>query len=36
VFDFDMNRAVWRTGFPPASGRFSTTHDWDDELAVGL
>ena len=36
VFDFDAKRAVCRTGFPPASGSFTSTHDWDEALARGL
>ena len=36
VFDFDKKRAVCRTGFPPSSGGFSTSHDWDEQLAKDL
>ena len=36
VFDFDENRAVCRTGFPPARGDFSCTHEWDESLASGF
>lgn len=36
IFDFDAKRAVCRTGFPPASGSFTSTHDWDEALARGL
>jgi hypothetical protein len=32
IFDFDLNRAVCRTGFPPASGKFTNTHSWDESL----
>jgi hypothetical protein len=36
VFDFDEKRAVSRSGFPPASGDFTWTHDWDEALTAGL
>ena len=36
VFDFDEKRAVCRSGFPPASGRFTYSHAWDDSLGVAL
>jgi hypothetical protein len=36
VFDFDDNRAVCRTGSPPAQGDFASTHEWDDALTAGL
>jgi hypothetical protein len=36
VFDFDENRAVCRSGFPPVSGVFTSSHDWDDALTAGL
>jgi hypothetical protein len=36
VFDFDEKRAVSRSGFPPASGDFTSTHDWDEALTAGL
>jgi hypothetical protein len=36
VFDFDAKRAVCRSGFPPASGDFTSSHDWDEALASGL
>jgi hypothetical protein len=36
VFDFDVNRAACRSGFPPARGEFTSTHDWDETLASGL
>jgi hypothetical protein len=36
VLDFDNGRAICRSGFPPASGSFTTSHDWDDELESGL
>ena len=33
IFDFARRRACCRTGFPPATGRFTASHDWDDALA---
>lgn len=36
VFDFDQGRAVCRDGFPPASGKFGASHEWDDALLEGL
>ena len=36
VFDFGDRRAVCRTGFPPANGRFTKSHEWDDRLAADL
>ena len=36
VFDFDAKRAVCRTGYPPASGSFTSTHEWDGALASGI
>jgi hypothetical protein len=36
VFDFDLRRAVCRSGFPPASGKFAESHDWDEKLLEGL
>jgi hypothetical protein len=36
VFDFDEQRAVCRTGFPPATGGFATSHEWDETLCEGL
>ena len=32
IFDFDLNRAICRTGFPPASGNFTNSHAWDESL----
>ena len=36
IFDFDLKRAVCRTGFPPASGEFGSSHEWDETLTEGL
>lgn len=36
VFDFDEKRAGCRSGFPPADGKFTNAHGWDDELLKGL
>jgi hypothetical protein len=36
VFDFDQRRASCRTGFPPASGEFTASHEWDESLTAGL
>ena len=36
VFDFDQKRAVCRSGFPPATGAFTSSHEWDDTLTSGL
>ena len=36
VFDFDEKRAVCQSGFPPASGAFTSSHEWDDELTAGF
>jgi hypothetical protein len=36
VFDFDAKRAACRDGFPPASGNFASTHEWDEALLEGL
>jgi hypothetical protein len=37
VVDFATQRAMCRTGFPPADARWCRgTHDWDQALLVGL
>ena len=36
VFDFDERRAICRSGYPPADGSFTTSHDWDDALESGF
>ena len=36
VFDFDEKLAVCRSGFPPARGEFTSSHDWDEALTEGL
>ena len=36
IFDFDLRRAVCRTGFPESSGEFTPSHDWDETLVAGL
>jgi hypothetical protein len=36
VFDFTLRRAVCRTGFPPATGAFASSHEWDERLVEGL
>lgn len=36
VFDFDKKRAASRDGFPPASGKYAPSHDWDDALLEGF
>jgi hypothetical protein len=32
IFAFGERRAVCRTGFPPATGEFTDSHDWDERL----
>ena len=32
VFDFISRRACCRTGFPPANGDFTDSHQWDDAV----
>ena len=32
VVDFATKRAVCRSGFPPASGAFASSHAWDETL----
>lgn len=32
AFDFANRRAVCRSDFPPADGRFTSTHHWDDSV----
>jgi hypothetical protein len=36
IFDFDLKRASCRSGFPPASGEFAASHDWDESPLQGL
>jgi hypothetical protein len=32
IFAFGERRAACRTGFPPATGEFTDSHDWDEGL----
>lgn len=36
IIDFGNHRACCRTGFPPPGGVWHTSHDWDENLIVGL